>query len=40
MTSVFLMHDGFASVTYTPATQISLTGATIDVRFDVAEPLF
>lgn len=34
------MHQSFASVIYTPATQISLTGATIDVRFDVAEPLF
>lgn len=34
--------EGFASMTktYTPAPQISLTGTTSDVRFDVAAPLF
>jgi hypothetical protein len=34
--------EGFAAVvkTYEPAPQISLTGTTSDVRFDVAEPLF
>ncbi len=34
--------ESFASVTktYAPAPRISLTGATTDIRFDVAVPLF
>ena len=34
--------EGFATVTktYTPASQIFLTGTTSDARFDVAAPLF
>ena len=38
--SVLLGHEGFASVTYTPAPQISLTGTTTDTRFDVASVLY
>lgn len=40
--SVLLRHEGFASVTYTytPASQISLTGTTTDTRFDVASVLY
>ena len=38
--SCFYVGEGLASVSYIPAPQISLTGATTDIRFDVAEPLF
>jgi hypothetical protein len=38
--SCLCVGEGFAGVTYIPAPQISLTGTTSDVRFDVAAPLF